>query len=190
MAQKDKEKWDKKYKENPSLLGQKKSSEKLKNIINYIKKGKALEIACGAGRNSIYLANKGFEVEALDISDVAIKNLRKLNIKNINAIQIDLDCFLPKENTYDLIVMTNFLDRQIIPKLSKALKKDGILFIETYMFHEENERFLSNKSFLLEKDELKTFFDCSFEILEYDEFFDESYELHKMRKQVISVKKI
>jgi hypothetical protein len=86
--------------------------------------------------------------------------------------------------------MTNFLDRNIILPLANALKKDGILFIETYMEDEENEKPNSNPDFLLKKGELKTFFDNYYKILEYDEFFNETYELYRMKIQSIIVKKL
>ncbi|MGB5917628.1 MAG: tellurium resistance protein TehB, partial [Arcobacter sp.] len=86
--------------------------------------------------------------------------------------------------------MTNFLDRKLIPKLANALKKDGILFIETYMHDKINEKPPSNPDFLLQKDELKSFFDDQFEILDYDEFENEDYELYRMKKQSIEVKKL
>jgi len=190
MAEKDKIKWNNKYKNTPTLLEKREASKKLINIIKEIKGKKALEIACGAGRNSIFLAQNDFEVEALDISDVAIENLKKKNIRNITVKQIDLENFKPNENSYDLIVKTNYLDRDIIPNLVKALKKDGILLVETYMDHISNEKPPSNPDFLLKKDELKTFFDEKFEIVEYDEFDNEKNELFKMRKQSISVRKI
>jgi SAM-dependent methyltransferase len=189
MAQKDKEKWDKKYNETPRLMKDRTPSPKVVEAIKYARGKKALEIACGTGRNSIFLAENGFEVEAFDISEVAINHLNKLNIKNLTAIQKDLEEFKPQKNNYDLIVQTNYLDRKIFPNLKNALKKDGIIIIETYMNHEENEKPPSNPLFLLEKNELKKIFN-DFEILEYDEYFNEKHELYKMRKQAIIAKKL
>lgn len=57
------------------------------------------------------------------------------------------------------------------------------------MEHEENEKPPSNPDFLLKEGELKEIF-SDFEILEYDEFFNEKYELYKMRKQSIIARKI
>lgn len=190
MATKDKIKWDKKYQENPELLQDRDVSKKLKYIVNNIQGKTALDLACGTGRNSIYLANYGFEVEALDISEVAINALKEKDITNVSTQLIDLEGFIPMQNTYDLIVMTNYLDREIIPHLSRALKQNGVLFIETYMDHEDNNKSKSNPAFLLKKDELKTYFDDKFEVLQYEEFDNESYEMFRMKKQVISVKKL
>jgi tellurite methyltransferase len=190
MANEDKEKWNKKYLNTPELLGKREVGQRLSKIVKNVKNKKALDVACGAGRNSIYLTKHGYQVDAYDISQVALDELNKQNIKNIFTKQVDLDDFRPKIDSYDLIVMTNYLDREIIPHLFLALKKDGILFIETYMEHKENEKPASNPDFLLKKDELKSFFDKNYELLEYDEFFNEPYELYKMRKQAICIRKI
>ena len=190
MAIEDKIKWDEKYTKTPKLLENRDPSEKLVNIVKKVDNKKALEIACGSGRNSIFLAKQGYIVDALDISEVALETLNNKNIPNINAQLVDLDHYTVAKNSYDMIVMTNFLDRKLISQLKDALKKDGILFIETYMEDKENEKQNANPNFLLKKGELKSFFDVGFEILNYDEFFNETYELYRMKKQSICVKKI
>ncbi|WP_024954479.1 class I SAM-dependent methyltransferase [Sulfurospirillum arcachonense] len=190
MAQKDKIKWNKKYKETPSLLEKKEPSKKLTQILHKVKGKKALDVASGAGRNSIYLALNGFEVEAIDISQIALDELDKKAFQNITCKLVDLDEYEVPKNSYDLIIMANFLDRDLIPKLSAGLKKGGILFIETYMHDKINEKPPSNPDFLLQKDELKSFFDNQFEILDYDEFENEDYELFRMKKQSIEIKKL
>lgn len=189
MSQKDKLKWDKKYQETTSLLKDREPSENLKKIVEKTKGKKALDVASGAGRNSIYLANNGFDVEALDISSVALEVLNNKGFKNISCKLVDLDEYEILKNNYDLIVMTNFLDRNLIPKLSNALKINGVLFIETYMEDELNEKISSNPDFLLKKDELKTFFNDNFELLVYDEFLN-TEELYKMKKQFIAIRKL
>jgi 2-polyprenyl-3-methyl-5-hydroxy-6-metoxy-1,4-benzoquinol methylase len=190
MSQQDKLKWDKKYKNTPSLLKERKVSEKLVQIVPLLKGKRVLDIACGTGRNSIYLAKEGFEIEALDISQIALDTINSKNYTNITTKLIDLDSYFPSLNNYTLIMMTNFLDRTLIPKLIKALKKDGILFIETYMHYELNTKPNSNPNFLLKAEELKSYFNEKFEILEYDEFLNENNELYKMMKQSIIVRKI
>lgn len=190
MAYEDKIKWNKKYQDKPELLKKRKPSSKLVEIIDQIKGDKALEIACGTGRNSIFLAQKGFTVDALDISEVALEVLDKKGFANIQTKIVDLEEYTPTQNSYDLIVKTNYLERKLIPSLLKALKEDGIILIETYMDHPDNQKQRSNPDFLLKKDELKSFFDDSFEIIEYEEFNNENYEIFKMRKQSIIAKKI
>jgi len=190
MAIEDQIKWDTKYNETPKLLEKREVGLKLKEAIKYSTVGIALDIACGAGKNSIYLAENDFEVESLDISKVALDVLKDYNYKNITTILTDLDGFIPSENKYNLIVMTNFLDRDMIPRLVNGLTSGGILFIETYMVHISNTKKSSNLNYLLKEGELKTFFDENYKILDYSEFDNEPYELYKMRKQSITIQKI
>ncbi|QFR48617.1 methyltransferase domain-containing protein [Sulfurimonas lithotrophica] len=188
MSLKDKAKWDKKYLDTPKLLQKRKPSQKLVKFSNYFNGTQALDFASGNGRNSIYLASLGFNVDAYDISEVALENLSANKIKNITTKQIDLDNF-EAQKKYDLIVKCNYLDRTAIKKLSDALNKNGFMIIETYMHHPSNTKPDSNPDFLLQADELKTFFDEGFEVLEYDEFDNEPNELYRMRKQSIVVRK-
>ena len=190
MAITDQIKWDKKYQETPKLLEKRDVGIKLKEALKYSKVGLALDVACGAGKNSIYLAQNSFTVESLDISKVALDALKSNNYSNISTFLTDLDGFVPEQNKYDLIVMTNYLDREMIPKLASALPVDGILFIETYMHDKSNEKKSSNPSYLLKKEELKTFFNKDYNVLDYSEFDNGSDELYKMKKQSITVQKI
>ena len=98
MSIEDKIRWDKKYK---TQILPTKTVEVVKRYANLAKGKKALEIACGMGRNAKFLAKQGFEVEALDISPIAIKSLQ--NIPNIIAKEVDLDNYVLKENAYDLL---------------------------------------------------------------------------------------
>jgi tellurite methyltransferase len=189
MALQDKEKWNKKYQNTPSLTKDRKACRKLELAQDYANKQKALDVACGTGRNSIYLSSLGYEVDAIDISEVAIEILNEKKIKNINTKVVDLDEYIPPKENYDLIVMSNFLDRNMIEHLKNSLRKDGVLVIETYMHHEINTKKNSNPDFLLQEGELKTFFDKKFELIEYDEFDNDDFELYRMRKQSIIIKK-
>jgi SAM-dependent methyltransferase len=190
MAIEDQIRWNKKYKETPKLLEKRDVGIKLKEALTYSKVGCALDVACGAGKNSIYLAKNGFKVDSYDISQIALDALNEKNHKNITTFCKDLDGFEPTQSKYDFIVMTNFLDRELIPKLAKGLKIDGVLFIETYMHHESNEKKSSNTSYLLKEGELKTFFTDEFTVLDYSEFDNGKDELYKMRKQSIIIQKL
>ena len=190
MSLDDKIKWDEKYIKESKLLELRPHSNKLDFIIKSTKGINVLDLACGSGRNSIYLAKNNFIVDAYDISKVALDKIDSYNIENLTTHQIDLDLFNPTYLDYDLIVMTNFLDRKLINRISKIMKKESIFFIETFMEHELNEKPSSNPNFLLKKEELKNLFNSDFEILDYDEYENESYELFKMMKQSIVVKKL
>ena len=129
MTKKDREKWDSRYRKD---LG---GSEPSPILMKYWKSasiGNALDIACGNGRNSIFLADKGFFVDAVDISTVATRQLAG-KTPNINAICTDLDTWDISPNRYDLIVNIRFLDRRLFPGIQDGLKPGGVLIFESFL---------------------------------------------------------
>lgn len=185
MAVEDKERWDKKYQFNHPV------PTKIVGVVekySKLAKGKnALDIACGMGRHSKFLASQGFEVDALDISSVAIDSLQ--NIENINAKEVDFDTYTLKENHYDLIVCTHFLKRELFPQILKALKEEGLFIFETFMHHHENSKVPSNRSFLLEEGELEATFDKDYELLHISEFMADVMCNQKCMKASMVAKK-
>ena len=194
MSQQDQIKWDKKYTENEKLLGFREASPLLKQFLPLTRGKKALDIACGTGRNTLYLAEKGFEVDALDISAVALQELTQqmdkiTDLSFIHTQLVDLDSYTPPSSTYDVIIQSNFLDRRLIPLLASALTIGGVLVIETYMLDPDNEKRGANASYLLKAGELPSYFDAHYNILFYDEFWNQG-ENYRMRKQGIVVERL
>jgi len=190
MSEFDREKWNKKYKEKPALLQARPPSPMVAAYALKTNGKNAVDLACGNGRNTLFLAANGFHVDAVDISAVVLKNLKnKIDTLDVTLVESDLDTFTPVSDQYDLAVMTNYLDRDLIVRTANTLKQGGIFIIETYMTHQENEKKDSNPDFLLHKEELLTLFNDRFNILEYREFWNEAHELYKMRKQGIAVEK-
>ncbi|MDM8522073.1 hypothetical protein QUF80_01775 [Desulfococcaceae bacterium HSG8] len=94
-------------------------------------KGKALDIAAGTGKNALFLADQGFSVDAVDISDVV---LRKIPIHpNLSPICADLDTFDITAERYSLILNLRFLNRRLFPYIREGLAKGGILIFESYL---------------------------------------------------------
>ena len=131
--------------------------ETLTRFCHLAPKGRALDIACGTGETPVYLAKKGFTVDAFDVSDVAIRKARlkaRREGVRVNFKPVDVDIFSFGTSKYDLIVNFYFLNRKIFSKIKRALKRGGILIFETY-----NEEHLSvnpafNPEYLLKKGEL------------------------------------
>jgi len=186
----DKEKWDRKYTEMAGLLQKRPPSELVSSFHGEVPGTRALDLACGGGRHALYLAEKGFDVDAVDISPIALDALRShADLEKINIIEADLDTFVPEVGAYDLIVKTNYLDRSLIERAKKSLKTGGIMIIETYMADEGNEKPDSNPAFLLQKEELPSFFKEGYTVLAYKEFWNEPHEKYRMKKQAIAVRK-
>jgi len=184
MALSDKERWNEKYQDNQI------PNEPIKLIVDYVKlaTGKqALDIACGMGRHSKYLASLGFEVDALDVSSVAIESLQ--NIAHIHAQEVDFDTYTLAKEKYNLIVCTYFLERKLFPQMIEALKPNGIILMETFLHDESNERQPSNPTFMLNKGELETYFDEKCELLHIPEWLDRDYKGYKTMKASMVTKK-
>ncbi len=129
MAEADRIKWDSRYLENPGALA---PSPLLTRFAPLATVGKALDLACGNGRNSIYLAERGFFVDAVDISTVATNRLAGKH-PNINVICTDLDTWSVPQNRYELIVNIRFLDRRLFPMIRNGLKPGGVLIFESFL---------------------------------------------------------
>jgi len=183
MAQKDRQRWNEKYQNNP-IPNQ--PIKLLSDFIHLATGRKALDIACGMGRHSKFLASLGFEVDALDISSVALKALE--GVKNIHPKEVDFDTYTLPQNSYDLIVCTFFLKRELFPQIIDALKKDGLLIYETFVYHPNNEFTPSDHSFLLAEGELESAF-SDLEILHSHEYWDVLMKGNKSMKASLVAKK-
>lgn len=95
-------------------------------------KGRALDLAAGLGVNSIFLAEQGFEVDAVDISNVALERLKDRHSRII-PICADLDHYTIAPKTYDLILNIHFLNRRLFPLIIEGLKPGGLLIMETFL---------------------------------------------------------
>lgn len=124
------------------------------------RQGIALDLACGLGANALLLARSGLQVEAWDISPVAIDFVSKAtgNLP-IKASVRDVVAEPPPSASVDVLVVSHFLDRALCPQLSAALKPGGILFYQTYCQNKVSQQGPSNPDYLLKDNELLALFD-------------------------------
>ena len=97
----------------------------------------ALDVACGAGRNSIYLAENGFEVTGVDISDTglarAAASAQAAGV-DVTWIAQDLDSGLPGElEKYSLILMLRYVDLALLARLPDLLIDGGVIICEEHL---------------------------------------------------------
>ena len=182
--QEDRERWNKKYLEYPMPDY---ATPVLKNYIGHASSGHALDVACGTGRNTHFLADNGFSVDAVDISDYALSKVKKNSL--INKIDTDLDRYNITPNKYDLIVNTNFLNRRLASQMKDGLKPGGLLVFETFMVaHGEFMHETTNLDYLLRKNELLHTF-IGLDIIYYEERIDENLRGEKVKLASIVAKK-
>ena len=134
MSLKDKEKWNKKY--SSRQAENREACDWLLASARWLTgEGQALDLAMGEGRNALYLAQRGYRVTGVDISEVGVaraKALARENNLTLNTVVADLDNYEIKENEYDLISCFYFLDRTLFPAIKKGLKPGGLLIYQTF----------------------------------------------------------
>jgi len=131
---KDKDRWNSKYETEVYLFGEK-PIPFLADNVHLLPKGKVLDIAMGEGRNGVYLATQGFEVLGLDISEKGLEkahNLAKKNKVTIETKVVDLESFTLEPNSYDVILCTYYMQKDLFKQFQSALKPGGMIVVETY----------------------------------------------------------
>ena len=130
----DQKRWDQKYQGEEFAYG-KKPNAFLKIHLGSLKKGVALDLASGEGRNAVFLARAGWKMDAVDISPVGLRKARKLAKEagvKINFLQADLDSYPIARGKYDLIMVLYFWNRRLLPQIKRGLKNGGRILFETY----------------------------------------------------------
>jgi len=154
----DRIKWNQRFGSEDTYLGERPSpflTQEIERLRRLAPGKRALDIACGEGRNSVFLAQQGFLVTGLDISDVGLGKAARRAAEAGVAVdfrQVDLDGYRFTEQ-FDLIINFNFLLRELIPELVRALSPGGLLIVDTIM---ESQELLAshNPAYLLRRGEL------------------------------------
>ena len=156
MNHTDGEKWDQIYRNCPETCSQA-ARVLVENLHLLPKTGTALDAACGLGANAIVLARKGLVTHAWDISEEALMHLGKsVANENLNLItaQRDIVSLPPAADTFDVIVVSRFLDRSIIRHLINALRRDGLIYYQTYINDKRDATGPNNPAYRLDNNEL------------------------------------
>ena len=135
MSKADREKWDRRYAQG-AFAERSHPNAFLEQWLPDLPSGRALDIACGAGRNSLFLAAAGYTVDALDISAEglarAAASARQRGLQ-VNWIERDLDAGLPDTGCYDLIIMLRYVNLPLLRKLRDRLNPGGHLVVEEHL---------------------------------------------------------
>ena len=156
-----KARWNERYDRDMYIYG-KEPAAFLKKKIGGLKTGKALVLAMGEGRNAVYLAQNGFDVTGVDISDVAIEKCNELARERnteVHAIAADLTDYDMGKAQYDLVTNFYYYDTSIFPRAIEALKPGGMFILEQFSIDHLNYRETSrfgprNPDYLVKPNEL------------------------------------
>lgn len=153
----DREKWDRRYREATAQPAE--PAFVLSEYAHLLPpRGKTLDLAAGVGGNALFLARRGLDCTAWDISAVAMDHLAKQTAAEGLAVACevrDVVATPPPAQQFDVIVVSRFLERRLCPAISAALRPGGLLFYQTFT-REKTDPGLgpSNPEFLLGQNEL------------------------------------
>jgi len=155
MTEPQRERWDRRYQKRqdpgePCWV--------LANNLHLLSPGaQCLDLASGLGANALLLASLGFTTEAWDISPVALAKLdqwaRQRDLPLTTKV-IDVVVQPPTAASFDVIVVSQFLHRPLVPALTTALRPGGLLFYQTFHRQKMSSTGPSSADYLLAPGEL------------------------------------
>lgn len=158
-------KWNEKHKEHLNQKKEPTANQRLEALSPYLTGGNALDIACGLGGNSLFLAKMNYQVQAIDLSDIAINYIqeqaekRKLKIFPQKCDLTEINNLYWSDGSFNIVVITYYLDRDLFPIVKSVIKEEGYFFMETYFQSPENKQSISNKYKLFPQELLNEFRD-------------------------------
>lgn len=110
----------------------------LRRYVEQLSGGRALDVATGTGRNAVYLADMGYEVEAIDQSReglrIARERARKRGVADrLACIQTDIPSHAFPQGRYDLVTISFYRAVDRLPDILDALADGGVLFYEHHL---------------------------------------------------------
>ena len=133
--------------------------------------GRVLDVAAGAGRNALFLARRGLQVDAIDLAlaglQIAQAAARREGLA-LHLLQADLEVFPLPRACYDAVINIRYLQRSLFEPLQEALRPGGIVLFETFVIDPQAVAHPRNPAFLLQPGELRAAFSAC-DILVYEE---------------------
>lgn len=122
-------------------------------------RGTALDLACGLGGSGLFLAERGLQTWAWDLSAVAIESLeRRAGTLPLHAEVRDVVKDPPEAGRFDVICVGHFLERELCTDIAAALKPGGLLFYQTFALERVDDSGPSNVRYRLAPNELLELF--------------------------------
>lgn len=144
MSSSDRDRWNARYaagaygdRTHPCTL--------LADWLPEIPRGRALDLACGVGRNAIFLAGSGFTVDAVDISATALaRGAERAADSGVSVNWLEQDLDTPQlGSNYALITLIRYADLALVRSLPSLLMPGGVLLVEAHLggplFQQTNE---------------------------------------------------
>lgn len=135
MSELERSKWDRRY-ASGEYRSRTRAAPFLAEWLPRIGSGKALDVACGTGRNALFLAEAGFDVTAVDISQVAVDRGRaEADRRGLHPTWVvaDLDDWRPEPGAFDVITVIRYRNPRLWPRLVSGLAPNGWVLVEHHL---------------------------------------------------------
>jgi tellurite methyltransferase len=130
MPEGDREKWNARYEAEQALAPPSPFLADLDAVLP--RRGRALDVGGGSGRNALWLARRGLEVTLADVSDVALERAAgaaRAEGLALTTVRIDLEAEPLPPGPWDLILCAYFLHRPLFAAFTAALAPGGWLLV-------------------------------------------------------------
>lgn len=156
--------WEERYRSSEDMDSE--PTPLLVETASRLKPGKALDLACGAGRNAVWLADHGWRVTAIDGSPAAIDILRRRAPERVEAQIADLEKneYRIEPSSWDLIAISYYLQRSLMEPAKQGVKPGGVLLAIVHITEPGEEHTYKRAK----PGELKNYF-ADWEVLHYYE---------------------
>jgi SAM-dependent methyltransferase len=161
MNNPDQQRWNERYQDTTITQQPQAAKVLLENSHLLPASGDSLDLACGLGGNAIFLSQQGLESYAWDISTVAINmldNYARQHSIILHTQVRDLTQNPPEPESFDIITVNHYLERELCPVISQALKPGGLLYYQTYSQQRVSDKGPSNPVYRLAPNELLQLF--------------------------------
>lgn len=110
----------------------------LRGYVDEFPDGRALDVAAGSGRNAVFLAGRGYEVDAIDRSREGLRlaraNARERGVDDqLNLVQADVTEYALPTAAYDVITISYYRAIDRLPDVKESLRPGGYLFVEHHL---------------------------------------------------------
>jgi SAM-dependent methyltransferase len=158
--------------ENPAMTHQSLAEPSpwvVKHLPLIKKGGRVLDLACGNGRHAIWIAQQGYQVDAIDRDVQAVSGMLDMDNINVQILDIEAGEWPGPGQKYDGIVVSRYLYRPLLTSLPEILNSGGVLIYETFMVGNERYGKPGNPNFLLSSNELLSVYSPLLSIISFEQ---------------------
>jgi SAM-dependent methyltransferase len=96
-------------------------SQIVAEAVNLAKPGRALDLACGRGRNAIFLAERGWSVVGIDIAPPAIEGV------DVRVLDLERNSLPFEDDAFDMVCIVHFLHRPLFAEARRVTRPGGLI---------------------------------------------------------------